>query len=200
MKISSGLIPHNRFHQGSWLIPVNKPSWYYFVKQENDNNISNESFMQSVDPPLKELVEYLHGQGIKTTPSCSGHFRKLKDYKNVYNALEGDCKNIRDGGLTLKDVETGKVILYNDHSYKLPWSQKDFLTEVMDYQHHGVLGIKVINKSFQKCMLSLKVDHFTVTKEADDIILFQINTISEKENLKAWKQLTKAIIGCIEKD
>jgi hypothetical protein len=200
MRISSDLIPHSQFHQGSWLIPVNKPSWYYFVKQENPNNISNESFIQSVDPALRELVAYLHDQGIKTTPSCSGHFRKLKDYKNVYHALESDLKHIRNGGLTLRDIETGKVILYSDHSYKLPWNQQEFLHEVMDYQHHGVIGIKVLNKSLQKKLLGLKVEHFLVRKEDDDIILFEINVDNEKANLKAWKELTTAIINAIEKN
>lgn len=199
MRISSDLIPHNRFHQGSWLAPVNKPCWYYFVKQENTNDISNERFIESVDSPLKELVTYLHEQGIKTTPSCSGHFRKLKDYKNVYDALESDLKHIRNGGLTLRDVETGKVILYSDHSYKLPWSQKDFLNEVMDYQHHGVIGIKIINRQLQKKLLSLKVENFIITLQDDDIVLFEINVNNEKANLKAWRELTQAIIGTVEK-
>lgn len=200
MRISADLIPHSRFHQGSWLIPVNKPSWYYFVQQENTNTILNEGFMHSVDLPLRELVAYLHDQGIKTTPSCSGHFKKLRDYKNVYDALESDLKHIRNGGLVLKDVETGKVILYSDHNYKLPWTQKDFLHAVMDYQHHGVIGIKIINKPLQNKLLSLQVENFSISKEDDDIILFEININNEKTNLKAWKALTNTIITTIEKN
>src|SRR5204862_7330019 len=106
MKITPEFIPHEQFHKGIWLQPVNRPSWYYFMKMKSTNDIKNEDFMESVDAPLKELVSFLYQRDIKTTPSCSGHHKSEMNFEEIYDALEKDKEEIRNNGLQLKDIET----------------------------------------------------------------------------------------------
>src|SRR5690242_20563429 len=107
MKITPALIPHEHFHKGIWLQPVDLPCWYYFMKMKNENDIKNKDFLDSVDAPLKELVSFLHQRGLKTTPSCSGHHKSAKNFEKIYDVLEKDKEEIRNEGLELKDIETG---------------------------------------------------------------------------------------------
>ena len=146
MKITPNFIPHDQFHKGSWLLPIDRPNWYYFKKQKNGNTISNNDFTTSVDGPLRELVKYLHKRGIKTTPSCSGHHIHEKNFEKIYSSLKEDKRDIRNEGLVLKDCETGKIYIYMNKNYLLPWSKKIFLKIVMLYQKEGVIGIKLRNK------------------------------------------------------
>lgn len=197
MNISSDLIPHNQFHLGSWLLPVKNPTWYYFLKKENANNITNASFIESVDEPLKELVCFLHKKGIKTTPSCSGHFRSVEDYEDLYEALEIDRKHIRKEGLELKDIETDKIYLYQDANYKLPWRKKQFLRKVMEYQRKGVLGIRVPEEQLKKKILSLEVEGIQIS-EKDGIVLLEIDQLNVRDNERSWKKITIAIKNLID--
>lgn len=193
MLITASLIPHSQFHLGAWLIPVEKPTWYYFMKKKNNNHITNASFIESVDEPLKELVKFLHIQGIKTTPSCAGHYRTLKDYNNAYTGIEGDAKKIRANSLKLMDIETGKIYLYKNKNYMLPWSRPDFLDRVMDYQQKGVLGMRLGNrKKIRGQILDLKFNGVSIYQK-DGLLLIELQQETKKENLLAWKKITEAI-------
>jgi hypothetical protein len=140
------MIPHDQFHLGIWLTSVENPCWYYFSKKKNTNIISNDSFMESVDPPLRKLVKLLHDHGIRTTPSCSGHYKTSSTFQKIYSVLEEDRQKILHQGLLLKDVETGKTHLYQNKHYLLPWSEQDFISQALEYQHRGILGMRLSNK------------------------------------------------------
>src|SRR5215213_6746561 len=106
MSITPALIPHSEFHTGRWLLPVERPGWYYFQKKKSHHTITNKDFLKSVDKPLRKVVRLLHKKGIKTTPSCSGHHISERNLEKIYLALEKDKEDIRNGGLQLKDIET----------------------------------------------------------------------------------------------
>jgi hypothetical protein len=185
-KITPEIIPHNQFHKGIWLLPVERPTWYYFMKKKNENNIKNENFIQSVDSPLRELVTFLHNKKIKTTPSCSGHSLSRKKFEKIYSNLEKDKKEVRQDGLKLKDIERGKIYLYKNASYTLPWRKKDFIREVRRNQKKGLIGMRLKNKEKKRQILNLNIPGIE-TKEKNDVIF-----ISTNSNRK-WGKVTQEI-------
>lgn len=191
MKITPDFIPHNKFHNGRWLLPLERPYWYYFKEERNKNLISNKDFLKSVDKPLKELVKYLHKKGIKTTPSCAGHHISEKNFEKIYDSLKKDKKDIGNNGLMLEDCETGKIYIYKNKNYHLPWSKKFFLNEVMEYQKQGVIGIKLKNKKLRKEVLKINIPDVKIKEK--DAVLFIYTKDKNGNNLSKWKKITKKV-------
>jgi hypothetical protein len=191
VKITPDFIPHHKFHEGSWLLPVEKPDWYYFKKGENKNHISNKNFIKTVDRPLKELVTYLHSKGIRTTPSCAGHHFAERKFEKVYDALRRDKKRIRNGGLLLKDSETGKMYVYKDEEYNLPWTKRTFLKTMMSYQKQGVIGIRLRNKKLRQRLLQLEIPNVKITEKNSLLLIMVMNGTGY--NSKSWKKTTEEL-------
>ncbi len=192
-KITPALIPHHRFHEGMWLQSVERPNWYYFVKKKCEHKTSSTKFLKSVDGPLRELVKFLHRKKIVTTPSCAGHHIGEKNFDSVYSSLEKDKKHILNGGLRLKDVETGKIYLFADKKFQLPWSREEFIEKVSDYQEYGVLGIKFgRKKKLKEKVLQLRIDGVKIKEEDKTVFIF---THEKKlgSNTHKWSEITKAI-------
>lgn len=192
MKISPELIPHSQFHTGVWLKPQ-ETDWYYFLKKSNTYAITQAGFMESVDKPLKKLVKYLHSRGIKTTPSCAGHFIRNKDLEKKFTRLQKDGEEIRNGGLVLSDVQNGDKYLFKDKNYRLPWNKKDYVKAFDRYQQKGVIGIILKNNTAsRKQLLNLDIDGLKVIDKRP-VLLFLMDHDRKKENRRAWKRLTKEI-------
>jgi hypothetical protein len=192
MKITPDLIPHNSFHKGAWLLSLEKPDWYYFLPKKNTDTINNKGFLKTVDRPLRSLVRYLHRKGIKTTPSCSGHHFSERNLEKIYDNLEQDKAAIQDGGLQLKDVETGKIYLFSDKNYSLPWSRTEFIDQLTIYQQKGVIGIKLGNsKKAKRELLKLSIRGAIV--EEEDNIIFIFAKGENGNNTSIWKKVTKAV-------
>jgi hypothetical protein len=151
--ITPEFIAHEEFHTGKWLLPVKRPSWYYFKKGKIRHRITSRKFYKSVDPPLKNLVAFLHKKNITTTPSCSGHHKNEKDFRKIYDALKEDETEIKNEGLEMEDIESGKKLVFRNKKYKLPWTKKEFLKGVMHYQGKGILGIQLKKNDKRKTNL-----------------------------------------------
>ena len=193
MIITPELIPHENFHTGIWLQTVERPSWYYFRKQVNRNDIINPDFMQSVDEPLKELVAFLQKRGIKTTPSCSGHHKSLRSLETIYKELEEDGYFIKNGGVKLKNIETGDEYFYKNENYAQPWTKRDFLQKLMTYQRNGVLGIRAGKlKRIKERLLNLKIRNARVL-EKDHVLLFLTESRSQADILGTWQEITRQV-------
>lgn len=187
MKLSPELIPHSEFHACAWYLPLERQDWYYYNKQQNRNVIKNADFIDSVDPPLKELVKFLHGKKIKTTPSCAGHHIGEKSFEKIYDDLKKDEKEIRNAGLKVKNIETGKVFLYKDPSYKLPWGKKQFVKEVSIYQQKGVLGIHLRNKKLrEKILQGINISKVILVEKESVLFIFTC----PKNIQRTWKKIT----------
>jgi hypothetical protein len=199
MKISPDLIPHRQFHTGIWLQSANNPDWYYFSKKKTANTISNSEFIASVDEPLRELVQFLHSKGIKTTPSCSGHHISSRNFKAIYEELEKDRHAIRNGGLKIKDIESGKLFLYKDAKYELPWNEKEFIEQAGIYQQNGVLGIRTGNrKRIKEKLLQLEIPSVQVVDKKPVLLILTSASGTDADIRNTWKEVTrqvKAIIG-----
>src|ERR1700740_84695 len=193
MKISPELIPHEQFHTGIWLQSEERPSWYYFTKRKSTNKISNKKFDKSLDKPLKEIVLFLHKQGIKTTPSCAGHTKTRAEFKKIYQELKKDEQLIKTKGLHLKNVETAKVYFCYDQNYELPWSKDEFLKKIMTYQKHGVLGIRLGNrKRIKNELLNLSIKGVDII-ERNHVVLLLTRSGNERKKNKTWKEITNSI-------
>ena len=192
MKITPEFIPHEQFHLGKWMVSVKRPSWYYFQKCRNTNDITNEDFSESVDMPLRRLVGFLHNRGIKTTPSCSGHHKREKNFKKIYAALEKDAAEITGKGLELKEIETGRKFIFQNKNYRLPWTRKKFIADVKNYQSRGILGMRVNNHpEIKNQLLQLKIKGVRV-EEKNSVVLFFINK-GNGEHRRLWKKITAGV-------
>jgi hypothetical protein len=202
MKITPALIPHADFHKGTWLLSVERPGWYYFMRKKNLNTITNKNFLKSVDKPLRRLVKWLHERGIKTTPSCSGHHISERDLEKIYSGLEQDRDAIRNGGLKLKDIETGSMYYYKDSNYNLPWNKQDFIDEVTVYQQTGVIGLRLGNRKREKEKILELFRNFPANgitvEEKDSIILIFTNENQTGNNKKTWKKITRVLQTVLE--
>src|ERR1051326_7200276 len=192
MEISPALIPHSEFHHYSWLHSVQQPGWDYSSTAHTTNIISNKNFMGSVDPPLKELVNLLHKAGIKTTPSCSGHHKSPSQLTAIFKQLQKDETEIRMDGLPLLNVETAAEYLFKDADYRLPWSEQEFINEVMDYQRTGIIGLRFTGTVMKEKLLNASMPCISVY-EKDGIVFLSTTAGNEKETALRWKIATAEI-------
>jgi len=195
MRISPDLIPHSEFHTCIWLRSVERPLWYYFSRQQNPDAITNKDFISSVDEPLVELVEFLHKQGIKTTPSCSGHHISERNLEKIYQALESDGDVIRTTGLLLEEIETGRRHIFQDESYALPWNKEAFLEKVEVYQQKGVLGLRLGLPEYEgikKELMKIEIPGVRIAEK--DSILFIFTGEREEVDIKeTWHKITEEV-------
>ncbi len=195
-RVTPEFIPHDQFHKGKWLQSVRRPGWYYFMEKENENVITNEQFLESVDGPLKELVSFLHRRGVRTTPSCAGHHKSEGNFEAIYDQLMQDKKDIRNGGLELKDVETGERYVYSEKNYTLPWSRENFIGGVLGYQAGGVIGIRAAGREKEK-LLQIRLPGVEV-KEKDSIVFIFTGADPAESIAEKWRKITlevKAVFG-----
>lgn len=189
-EITPALVPHEKFHKGAWLQPVERPEWYYFLEKKNTpNTISHRGFLKSVDKPLRPLVKWLHDCGFKTTPSCSGHHASERSLESIYEGLKKDAKAIRNGGLKLKDIETGKEYLYRKAQYKLPWDKNAFLRKALVYQQKGVLGIHLgKHTKLKRALKQMNIPGVYIGERRGIVLLFAEG--DEGNNGQIWRKVT----------
>jgi hypothetical protein len=196
MRITPELVPHRDFHRGRWLSRVHHPAWYYFVKERKARTphvVQDPSFMASVDPPLREIVRFLHGHGIGTTPSCSGHDLPDEELEAIHASLSRDRKAIRNNGLELLDVETGEHHVFRNAHYRLPWSADEFVQRMRAYQQRGVLGMQLSARTATgRRILHLQVKGLRV--EAQDDMLFLFTAERDEAGIeRTWARITQAV-------
>ena len=193
MEISPELISHEKFHKGLWLLSPQHAGWYYFAKKNNPCEVTAKNFIKTVDGPLRKLVKLLHKYKIVTTPSCAGHHIGERNLEKIYDSLEEDKKHILNGGLELKDVQTGNTFLYRNKDYKLPWGRKTFIRKLSSYQHHGIIGLKFGRlKKLKEKILSLKIKGSKIY-EKDGIVFIFVKGYKDVGNERIWGEVTRKI-------
>lgn len=195
MRPTPDFVPHSQFHTGVWLLSEKRPGWYYFMKKKNDHLIHNDEFMESVDPPLRDLVEFLHERNITTTPSCSGHSKSERNFAKLWDDLKADEADVHQDGLVMKEIESGERFHFRDPEYQLPWSKETFIDRVTDYQQKGIIGLGV-NGEIRNQLLQLKCAGMT-TEERDGYVFFRI-TEGDGDNREKWKWLTSQVKAVFE--
>jgi hypothetical protein len=202
MIITPALIPHADFHTGTWLLPVKRAEWYYFMNKKSRNSITNKNFLKSVDKPLRSLVRWLHKKGFKTTPSCAGHHISERNLAKIYLGLKEDREEIRNGGLQLKDIESGKLYLYRNGNYNLPWNKECFVNEVIEYQKTGVIGLRLGNRKKIKAKVFQALEKFSpevsVREKGSVIFIFTNEDKTRNHNSDTWKKITRTLKSALK--
>lgn len=182
--LTAELIPHKDFHKGIWL---KGEKWYYFSPKERDFKIPTTiDFHKTLDKDIIPIIDFLYSKGIATTPSCSGHFYNIENYKNIYQSLEKECLLIKNEGISLIDPETNKDYFFKDKNYELPWTLDEFINKVMNYQHKGVIGfIDENNQLFDKLKLITEIETF---KDGELTILI-VSPNNKIERQKIWNKI-----------
>jgi hypothetical protein len=194
MKLTPAIIPPEHLHEGGWLRSDLPHAWYYFVKKPRHATRSTDSaFMRTVDKPLRPLVRLLHGRGIATTPSCSGHVLGPAQLHAIYVTLQQEARAIRRDGLQLCDVETGGCRVHADEKYKLPWSEALFARKVRRNQRLGVLGMRLgPRRKAKERIRALRIPHVHI--EEHDRTLFIFSEAGTKAEIALlWRQVTAGV-------
>lgn len=189
MKLYTELIPHKYFHKGIWL-STNSVPWYFFSPQDRQFKIpTNNKFYDTVDEPLLPIVKLLHKNGIPTTPSCSGHFRDIDEYSDIYDSLINAGKRIKKDSVVLKDDENNKKYYYRNKKFILPWDKDEFLDKIGKYQKKGVIGFVDKDKSIFNDLDG--GDYNLINNDGNTIIITESN--NKKELLDKWKNINNII-------
>jgi hypothetical protein len=196
MEITPDLIPHDRFHQGSWLQAELNPGWYYFMERKCPHRIRNRDFFKSVDKPLKELVRFLHEKGISTTPSCSGHHFPEGALARIYDGLCSDAERIRSDGLWMNDIESNERFFFRQPGYHLPWSKEEFLKRLGHYQQKGVLGLSASERpecvSKLARVLEAEMIRGVHVEKRGSLMLIFVTGNGEGDNDSTWYKVTRS--------
>jgi|SRR6185436_870057 len=193
MNITPDFVPNTEFHTGIWLLPLSRPSWYYFCKKRNPDIIRNKYFLESVDEPLRDLVKFLHAYGIRTTPSCAGHHISEKNFEKIFASLQLDRDEINGNGLMLADIETGKHILFKNKKYKLPWTKERFLEKASNYQQDGVIGLRTGHKiKFKQKILAMDIEGARISQK-DGIVFIRTHEDNGGDIRETWKRITESV-------
>ena len=153
--------------------------------------------LRIADKPIRKLVGWLHKRGIKTTPSCSGHHVSERNFAMVYDGLKKDMEAIKNGGLQLKDIETGKVFTYQNSRYKLPWTKSYFVRRAASYQQKGVLGLRLGNrKRFMQELKKITVEG-TEIKQREGILFIYVKG-DAGNNSDIWREVTEKVMKILK--
>src|SRR4051812_37377333 len=118
--LRADIVPHRRWPVSKWFYA--NPLWYYHRPGTDEEINATRKFYQLVDPDLRQLCHLLNSAGLRTCPSCQGHFYERNRFENIWTELTREQDEIRDGGLVVKDSETDKEFLFKDKNYALPWN------------------------------------------------------------------------------
>ena len=88
--------------------------------------------------------------------------------------------------------------MYKDKTYALPWNKKEFLKRLSNYQHKGVLGLRLgHSKKIREPILKLQVDHVRI-EEKEGILFIFTNENKQSDINATWKEITRQVKKILE--
>lgn len=188
--MTPNFIPHTKFHRASWYHEPGQCEWYWYTPRKSWKLDRSDSFYNSLDAPLHDIVKLLHKRGIYTTPSCAGHVQDSIFYENIWDTLNQQSKRIRSGGIQLVDPETKHSIQYNDPTYKLPWNKRKFVRIALQHGTIGCLGVYTKNQNIQ---LPDRIPGF-ITKQDGLFTIYLTKSDSQSEIAEKWNRFKQMIL------
>lgn len=138
--LHADLLPHRRWGVRKWFYA--SPLWYYHGPSPDHRVQADSQFYALMDPNLRPLCRLLHQAGVRTTPSCQGHFYPREHFQRVWGQITRDAAAITQAGLPVRDSETGRLYLFRNPAYTVPWPTFEaFHDQVALHQTTGYLGI-----------------------------------------------------------
>jgi hypothetical protein len=139
--LSAQVIPQREFPTRRWFYA--DPLWYYHGSA-GPRPPSGDVVFDLIDPELRDICRLLLDAGLRTTPSCQGHFYPRDHFERVWCELNREAAAIRKDGLCVRDSETDRPFLFRYPVYDLPWPDfETFWREAGAEQHKGYLGVLV---------------------------------------------------------
>ena len=106
-------------------------------------------------------------------------------------------KKSRNGGLQMKDIETGRFYVFSNGNYNLPWSKENFLDEAIVYQKTGVIGLRLGNRRKIKAEISealyLLSPEVKVREKDGILFIFTNEDKTDDPPAAVWKKVTRAL-------
>ena len=111
--LKSDLLTNDVLYTRRWYYAT--PLWYYHGHGAMPRLNTDRTFYNLIDPDLRALCLLLHHYGLRTTPSCQGHFYPRMHYERIFWALRREETLIHTTGLGIFDAETGHGLVVNYH-------------------------------------------------------------------------------------
>ncbi len=206
--LKAEFVPLREFPRRRWFYAT--PLWYYHGSGPREKVQTDRNFYDLIDPLLREACYSLHRAGIDTTPSCQGHFYPLGYFKEVWGRLQGERQQIQHQGLPVRDCETGRVYLFREAEFRLPWdSFGDFYQAVASRQNEGYLGIQ-FPAAHRKLAERLVADAYRTNtgrivagsgEDAGDCFSFSLVTAppDPQQAERDWSHMTAYLRGLLRK-
>jgi hypothetical protein len=142
--LEAGLIPLRTFPLRKWYYA--NELWYYHAPAFEHRLIADPKFFELVDPQLRELCRCLLSAGLRTSPSCQGHFHSRERFRRVWDELSHEEELIRSSGLLVRDSESEEPFAFSEPEYRLAWPDfASFFEQASRQQQHGYIGIAIPN-------------------------------------------------------
>jgi hypothetical protein len=149
--LSADLVPTPLYATRRWFF--SSPLWYYHLPVAASGVAAapaacvihaGDRFYELIDPGIRGLCRLINEAGLRTTPSCEGHFYPAVHFRKVWDELRREAARIARAGLPVRDSETGEEFLFRDRAYALPWPELDsFFAEAGAAQGAGFLGVVI---------------------------------------------------------
>jgi hypothetical protein len=209
--LSADLITRESFPKREWFYA--SPMWYYHRARPacTESRLNTDArFYKLIDPDLRPLCRQLNARGIRTTPSCQGHFYQRGHYQKVWDLLQRESRTIVAEGLEVRNAETDELRLFKDPAYKLPWpSFEIFLSKIAAEQGKGYLGMWVnASLGYSLTTRCARLDPSSVAlhhalcpeKNGLHLLYFTVDANSPDARAQAWRQLGDCVRDALDSE
>jgi hypothetical protein len=196
--LTATAVPPHLFAAYHWLLPVGVPhtsNWHYGWARQTPHAGSLSVDPATLDPALRPLVTALHQRGIRTLPSCQGHFFPRSQTGKAdpalvrrYRDLQAQAPLIRGNGLLMRDVESGKVWRVQDSAYKLPTFYE------MMRNHYALEGIGYLGILMSPNRIRFRDSAYIYAQAAPGRLDIWVESPDARHQRKIWDNITKDIL------
>ena len=183
-------VPPRSFRAWRWWEPV-RPGvrWFYGSRRAPAPYGSSRVLLDTVDDPLRPLVEAAQARGWGTLPSCAGHAVTPEGAMAAWGAVVGDAEQVRREGLVLQDTETGRRVRWQDPAFRAP-SFAAFGHALRDTHNRGVFGVVWLEPE-ERSRLARAARHEGFAVEAVGEIGLQLHLHAPTEGMRAraWRAM-----------
>jgi len=184
------------FHQYRWWKPARGgPAWFYGSPRRGLTRGSTTVDMETVDEPVRDIVRSVHALGWSTTGSCAGHFPSAAWCERAWSQLGRDAREIKGGGLVLRDVESGVERVLQDKTWRLV-AREQFVRDNLRSSGHGALGVTGMGAAQRERILRAARERGVQTRLlGPDGLLFLVQGSDEAELSRGWDRVRSLIEG-----
>ncbi len=207
--LSSAIVPHRRWWQRTWFQAIGGTR-YYHRPGFRRAFAPGERFYEGVDPDLRELCKALVERGLRTAPSCQGHFHDRAYFEQRWDELRHEADAITRDGLVVLDAQSSRRHLFRDRHYSVAWGTFEaFFRQSLRHQSTGYLGVFVprhelsVYRRLRRLATRQSIAAFTFDRRAERIarahlLHILVHPRDEQDGERRWRWLTERIIDAVD--